>query len=111
MPNEIVNERYPGLYFSSLRMDERYPGGESPREFFIRIKETFERLCEEQLRTNHIENVLIVTHGGVINIIYHLLKGVEWTNKNKSFPAANTGIHKVEFSNGQWEMTLDERAG
>ncbi|CAG7654954.1 TauD/TfdA family dioxygenase [Paenibacillus allorhizosphaerae] len=24
MPNEIVNERFPGLYFSSLRMDERY---------------------------------------------------------------------------------------
>lgn len=107
MPNEIVNERYPGLYFSSLRMDERYPGGESPIEFFTRIQETFEQLCEEQTGGNHSENVLIVTHGGVINVIYHLLKGLEWTNKNKSFPAANTSVHKVEHRDGKWEVTLE----
>lgn len=107
MPNEIVNERYPGLYFSSLRMDERYPGGESPIEFFTRIQETFEQLCEEQTGRNHSENVLIVTHGGVINVIYHLLKGLEWTNKNKSFPAANTSVHKVEHRDGKWEVTLE----
>lgn len=33
MPHEIANERYPGLYFSELRMDERFPGGESPQDF------------------------------------------------------------------------------
>jgi broad specificity phosphatase PhoE len=107
MPNEIVNERYPGLYFSSLRMDERYPGGESPLEFYSRIKETFKQLCEEQISKNHLENIIIVTHGGVINIVYHILKGLEWTNKNKSFPVSNAGMHKVEYCNGQWELTLE----
>ncbi|WP_219837173.1 histidine phosphatase family protein [Paenibacillus sp. R14(2021)] len=107
MPNEIVNERFPGLYFSSLRMDERYPGGESPLEFYLRIEETFKRLCEEQSTKNHLENVIIVTHGGVINVVYHILKGLEWTNKNNSFPASNTGIHKVENSNGQWKLTFE----
>ncbi|MCT1404099.1 histidine phosphatase family protein [Paenibacillus sp. p3-SID867] len=107
MPNEIVNERFPGLYFSSLRMEERYPGGESPLEFYLRIKETFKQLCEEQSTNNHLENVIIVTHGGVINVVYHILKGLEWTNKNNSFPASNTGIHKVENSNGQWKLTVE----
>ncbi|WP_454191134.1 histidine phosphatase family protein [Paenibacillus sp. Marseille-Q7038] len=107
MPNEIVNERFPGLFFSSLRMEERYPEGESPLEFYLRIKETFKRLGEEQSSNNYLENVIIVTHGGVINVVYHMLKGQEWTNKNKSFPVSNTGIHKVEYSNGQWNVTVE----
>ncbi|MEF3354147.1 histidine phosphatase family protein [Paenibacillus sp. GYB006] len=107
MPNEIVNERFPGLYFSSLQMEERYPEGESPKEYYLRIKETFKRLCEEQLTNNHLENVFIVTHGGVINVVYHILKGLGWTNKNKSFPTSNTGIHKLEYSNGQWNVTAE----
>lgn len=107
MPNEIVNERFPGLYFSSLRMDENYPGGESPLDFYLRIKETFNRLCEEQSTKNHLENVIIVTHGGVINVVHHILKGLEWTNKNKKFAASNTGIHKVEKSSGHWKLTFE----
>ncbi|MCE3199112.1 histidine phosphatase family protein [Paenibacillus sonchi] len=54
-------------YFSSLRMDQRYPGGENPLEFYLRIEEAFKRLCEEQSTKNHLENAIIVTHGGVIN--------------------------------------------
>lgn len=107
MPNEIVNERFPGLYFSSLRMDERFPGGESPTEFYKRIEESFHLLCEEQSSNNHLENVILVTHGGVINVIYHIVKGLEWTNRNKSFPASNTGIHKLEYCNGQLVLTLE----
>lgn len=107
MPHEIVNERYPGLYFSSLRMDERYPGGESPLEFYLRIEETFRRLCEDQSTKNHLENVMIVTHGGVINVVYHILKGLKWTNKNNSFPASHTSIHSVEHFHGQWRLTSE----
>ncbi|MFD2699143.1 histidine phosphatase family protein [Paenibacillus shunpengii] len=106
MPHEIVNERYPGLYFSSLKMDERYPGGESPMEFHMRIQETFNSLCEEQSK-QHTENILVVTHGGVINIVYHILKDLEWTNKNNKFPASYTGIHKLENINGQWQTTIE----
>lgn len=110
IPNSVAEEKFPGLYFSSLRMDERYPGGESPRENFARIKKTFTRLCQDQLATNHHENVLVVTHGGVINIIYHLIKDIAWSNKNPFFPAANTGLHRVEFRDGRWELTLENAA-
>lgn len=97
MPNDEADRKYPGLYFNSLGMDERYPGGESPIENFTRIKKAFQNLCKQQIDGNHQENVLVVTHGGVINIIYHILKKIEWTNKNKFFQAANTSIHQIEF--------------
>lgn len=107
MPNEIVAERYPGLYFSSLQMDERFPGGESPLEFFTRIKEVLLRLCEEQVGSNHNENVVVVTHGGVINIIYHILRGLDWTNKSSNFPASYTSIHRLEYRDGEWGFSIE----
>ncbi len=107
MPNDEANRRFPGLYFNSLRMDERYPGGESPNENFKRIKKTFEVICKEQLETNDKGNVLVVTHGGVISIIYHILKRKEWTNKNKLYPAMNTSIHRIDYLNDKWKMTRE----
>lgn len=107
MPNVEANNKYPGLYFNSLRMDERYPGGESPIENFTRIKRVFEGVSTEQIKKNHQENVLIVTHGGVINIIYHILKGKEWTNKNKPFSTSNTSIHKIELVKENWQITQE----
>lgn len=107
MPHEIVNERYPGLYFSALRMDEKYPGGESPQEFFSRISKSFFALCNELECTNPSENVVVVTHGGVINIIYHILKGLTWTNKNAKFPVSYTSIHKIEYQLDKWLVTAE----
>jgi broad specificity phosphatase PhoE len=106
MSNETANQLYPGLYYSSLGMDERYPGGESPRENFSRIHEAFGQLCKTSIAQSQEDNILVVTHGGVINIIYHVLKGLEWSNKNKFFPAANTSLHKIEYLGGKWMLTM-----
>ncbi|KKO52705.1 histidine phosphatase family protein [Paenibacillus sp. DMB20] len=97
------------LYFSSLRMDERYPGGESPIENYMRIEEAFNELCGEHIDHTHNKNILVVRHGGVINIVYYILKNIKWTNKNKFFPASNTGIHRIERVNGKWELTLENQ--
>jgi broad specificity phosphatase PhoE len=104
MPNSEAERKYPGLYFSSLRMDERYPGGESPIENYKRIKNTFNKLCEDIVHQKIDSNVLVVTHGGVINIIYHILNKKEWTNKNKSYPITNTSLHRVVYKEGCWEF-------
>ncbi|MNI68013.1 Phosphoserine phosphatase 1 [compost metagenome] len=102
MPNEIVDERFPGL-----RMDERYPGGESPLEFYTRIKAAFEQICDEHQERQHSENSLIVTHGGVINVIYHLVRGLEWSNRPKAFPSSYTSVHRVSQVGGKWEIEAD----
>ena len=106
MPNEIADERYPGLYFAGLRMDERYAGGESPLDFYTRIKAVFEQLVREQMEQHHKENIVVVTHGGVINVIYHLVRGLEWSNLSKAFPSTYTSVHKIEHSSGKWAIQV-----
>ncbi|GAB6928812.1 alpha-ribazole phosphatase [Paenibacillus sp. JCM 10914] len=107
MPHSLAEENYPGLSFSSLDMDERYPGGESPRENFERIQAAFTRLCHHQQSADPDDNILVITHGGVINIIYHIIKNVEWSNKNAFYPAGKTGLHKMEYRDGKWAFTLE----
>lgn len=107
MPNDEANEKFPGLYFNRLRMDERYPGGESRIENFTRIRSVLEKTLADQISGNRRENVVIVTHGGVINIVYHILKEIEWTNKNKFFPIFHTSIHKIEFVKNKWKVTQE----
>ena len=46
MLNSEANRKFPHLYFRSLAMDEHYPNGESPREFYQRIKTWFELFFE-----------------------------------------------------------------
>ena len=38
MLNEEAIIRYPGLFFSSLEMNKSYPNGESPNDFYVRVK-------------------------------------------------------------------------
>lgn len=38
MKNDEAKEKYPGLFCSSFAYNECYPGGESPKQFFERIK-------------------------------------------------------------------------
>lgn len=102
MLNEEVLKRYPGLFFSSLKMDEAYPNGESPNDFFNRIKIWFDEFVAIYKNIN--ENVLVVTHGGVINIIYHLVNGIEWNNQSHIFKSANCSIHILDVDAMRFEV-------
>ena len=84
---EEFNIKYPGLYFSTLKMDQRYPNGESPNDFYNRIKEAFIKIINEYQN----KNILIVTHGGVITVINCLINGWEYSNLLKiTIPTATT---------------------
>ena len=94
MPNEEALVKYPGLFWSTLKLEECYPGGESPNMFFTRIKSWFEaflNVCKDAEG-----NVLVVTHGGVINIVYHLVRNMEWSNTKKSVPVGNCSVHVLD---------------
>lgn len=91
MRNSDALVKYPGVFFSTLMMDEPFPSGESPKVFYTRIKMWFEDFLAQ---TN--ENTVIVTHGGVINIIYHLVKKVDWNNQNRPFKATNCSVHILD---------------
>ena len=79
---------YPGLYYSSLDWEQRYPNGESPKQFYDRIRESWEAFKNKADSLNG--NVLLVTHGGVIAVILCIEKGIPYTNRYVS--------HKVAYA-------------
>jgi broad specificity phosphatase PhoE len=106
MYNPDAERRYPGLYFAALGMDEHYPHGESPRQHFARTQGVFGRLCA-QINLAPAEHVAVVTHGGCINIVYHLVRGLEWSNGGHSFPCGPTSIHELQLVDGAWQVTRE----
>ena len=64
MLNSDALIKYPNLFFNTLKMDEPYPNGESPNDFYIRIKLWFENFINEH--KNYDSNILIVTHSGCL---------------------------------------------
>lgn len=106
MLNTEALQKYPGLFFNALQMDERYPSGESPIEFYNRIKNAYQTLCDEMINGEIGPNVMLVTHGGVINIIYYIINGLKWSNKCATLcELSSTGIHTVEYISGSWNIT------
>lgn len=102
MLNEEALRKYPGLFFSSLGMDEEYPNGESPRAFYNRVKAWLERFLEEE--QGAAGGVLVVTHGGVINVIYHIVRGLDWSNRGPAFKVGNCSVHVLDTD----DMTIEE---
>lgn len=102
MLNDMALVQYPGLFFSSLKMDEAYPNGESPNDFFTRIKKWFDEFALKY--RDAAGTVLVVTHGGVINVIYHLVNGIQWDNKGRAFRAANCSVHILNMDTMKFEV-------
>ncbi|OWA33472.1 histidine phosphatase family protein [Saccharibacillus sp. O16] len=105
MPNTEAEAQYPGVYFNTLRMDTPFPGGETPAHFQARIIRAFDRLCAK-IESGEIEsNLLLVTHGGVINVLYYHLSGEEWTNQSAFHSIEQTSIHTVTKTAEGWRIT------
>ncbi len=106
MLNSEVIRRYPGMFWSSLDMDEHYPRGESPREFFTRIQNEFSLLKQSVLENKISSNVLVFTHSGVINAVYSIVRDIEWSNKTRSFDIPYTSIHKFNIEQNTIERII-----
>lgn len=87
---EEAKERYPGLFWRSLEWEQAYPNGESPKRFFNRIKNAWKSLKQEEKERQG--NTLLVTHGGVIDVILCLENGKTYTNKHVTYPIAHAEI-------------------
>lgn len=90
MLKEKAKAEYPGLYWSALNWEQPYPHGESPRQFYERVKTawiTFKKNAEDLNG-----NVLLVTHGGVIDVILCYENGKIYTNKHQTYRLGNAEI-------------------
>ena len=87
---EMAREQYPGLYWRSLEWDQAYPNGESPNQFFNRVRNAWRGF--KQSEGTKQGNTLLVTHGGVIDAILCLENGMPYTNKHVTYRIAHAEI-------------------
>lgn len=103
MENTTALERYPGLFWNQLEWDQCYPHGESPHQFYDRIQKAWESFCQMILAKN--EDVILVTHGGVIHVILSLIEGRIYSNKEKQRNIPHASIIALSYENGVWKET------
>lgn len=73
-----------------LSIYDKYPKGEAMIDLYKRIK----------LLLNEIkdwDNTLVITHRGVINMIYYILNEIELDMDKNKFNVTHASIHEVEF--------------
>lgn len=95
LKNEIADIKYPDMYWRKLDFDEHYPDGESPKEFYQRISGAWLEFCN-RIKTQG-ENVMLVTHGGVIQIILCIVHNEEYTNKHSRYSVDAGELIAVEI--------------
>ena len=100
MKNDLASKLYPGLYWNTLGWEQRYPGGESPKEFYERISTAWEAFQKMVLEQN--ENVMLVTHAGVINVILSIVNGEKYSNKTALRKIRNTELIALEYQGKVW---------
>jgi len=85
-------KKYPGIYWNTLDWRETWPEGESPKQFFHRIKGSWYEF-KKQVGN---DNVLLVSHGGVMNVILCLENGISYTNKETYFKIGDAEIIMID---------------
>ena len=87
-----AKEKYPGIYWNALEWTQHYPGGESPEEFFCRI----EKAWREFKANVKNDKVLLISHGGVMDVILCIENGAAYTNKRTTYKIECAGIVSFE---------------
>lgn len=92
---------YPEIYarYRSRHPDCDLGGGESLRSLATRV-----RGCLEQIAHAHAgQQVLIVTHGGVLDIVYRLATGLP-LEAPRDFLISNAAVSVVRANGTQWQL-------
>jgi probable phosphoglycerate mutase len=99
---EEAQARYPDDYARFLSRDADFAfsdGGESLTGFAARIAETLTEIVERHPG----EQVLIVTHGGVLDIIHRLSTGKS-LDAPRDFTIPNAALNWISHHDGQWQL-------
>ena len=95
MANEEADRLYPEFYWKRLGWEEKYPKGESPKDFCNRISTEWKSFSEKVKSED--KNVLLITHGGVIQVILSILKGERYSNKKSFGSVSCCDLIKIEM--------------
>lgn len=89
LEKSIALERYP-QFVKLSDINVKYPNGESLILFYERIKNSLSEILSQ-------DNSLIVTHRGVINMIYFIFNGVPLCYDKEMFGVDHASIHECDF--------------
>lgn len=97
-----MQRRYPREYARFLARDEEFAfpdGGESLRRFAGRVN----RCVDEIVAAHPGGQVLIFTHGGVLDVLHRRASGRP-LSAPRDFEIPNAGLNWLEADNGQWTL-------
>lgn len=100
MENSLALVKYPGLFWNQLGWEQCYPNGESPKQFCERIQSAWISFSKEVLAQN--ENVVLVTHGGVIHVIRAMLEDRQYSNRDTHKKVRHAEVIALSCEGGIW---------
>ena len=86
---EVETSKYSHL-LHDVKIDTVYPNGESLYQLYCRINEYLDKII------NLDDSTLIITHRGVINIIYYILEGKSLDMNKKQFGVETASLHELD---------------
>ena len=96
-----IKEHHPDLWAQWLRHDADYclPAGESVRRFHARVVDAVRELA----RQHEGRRVLIVTHGGVLDMLWRTVHGHP-LHGPRDCAIPNTGINRLRWRDGRLDL-------
>ena len=79
-----------GELLSNVNVDTVYPEGESLRDLYNKMIVYIEKIKEME------DDTLLITHRGVINMIYYILYGKELDMNKKQFGVEVASVHELD---------------
>lgn len=102
---EEILEQHPDEAAMIVARDAKYRcrNGESQEEFFARVVDTVERIAraEDALSEELPRRVLVVTHGGVLDMLYRAAFGIA-LDAQRVCPTPNAAINRIAFEDGRF---------
>lgn len=103
-----IKTQHPGLWSHWLRHDADYclPEGESVRQFHARVLEA----VRELVRVHAGARVLVVTHGGVLDMLWRSAQG-QALHGPRECAIPNTGVNRLRWRDGRLHIEGWAEAG
>jgi probable phosphoglycerate mutase len=98
---EQFRQQDPASYQRFRTRDPQFDlhGGESLETLAQRARLAMERLTETFLG----QRILVVTHGGIIDVVHRLIVG-ETLHEPRTFPIENCAMHWLSYAEARWQI-------
>lgn len=93
LDKNIAKVKFADYVGDDVGIDTVYPDGESLRDLYNRVKNNFSKFLSID------DNVLVITHRGVINMFYYILNNIPLDMDKKRFGVVTASVHMVDKKN------------